>query len=76
MFIDELVKLVKCVAKEPGNRNKKHQKFQQLLTDTDAFRVNFASFEPIPFPLDPEIFIKGIVPDKVLLFKSALAPSK
>lgn len=76
IFVDELVKLVKCVAKESGNRKKKTEKFQQLLTDHDAFRINFANFEPIPFPLDPNVLIKGIIPDKVMLFKSALMPSK
>lgn len=76
VFIDELVKLVKCVAKESGNRKKKCEKFQQLLGDGDAFRINFSHFDTIPLPLDPEIYIRGIVPTKVSLFKSALMPSK
>lgn len=76
VFIEELVKLVKCVAKESGNRKKKCEKFQQLLGDSDTFRINFSSFEAIPLPLDPDIFIKGIIPMKVSLFKSALMPSK
>lgn len=76
VFIDELVKLVKCVAKESGNRKKKCEKFQQLLGDGDAFRINFSHFDAIPLPLDPEIYIRGIVPTKVSLFKSALMPSK
>lgn len=76
IFIDELVKLVKCVAKESGNRKKKCEKFQQLLSDGDAFRINFSNFDPIPLPLDPDVFIRGIIPTKVSLFKSALMPSK
>lgn len=76
VFIEELVKLVKCVAKESGNRKKKCEKFQQLLGDSDAFRINFSNFETIPLPLDPDVYIKGIVPMKVSLFKSALMPSK
>lgn len=75
-FIENLVKLVKIVAKESGNREKKTKKFQQLLSDSDEFKINFTSFEPRPLPLDPEIFIKGIVASKVSLFKSALMPSK
>lgn len=71
-----MVKLVRCVAKESGNRKKKCEKFQQLLSDTDTFRVNFVNFEPIPLPLDPNVWIKGIIPQKVSLFKSALMPSK
>lgn len=76
VFVDELVKLVKCVAKESGNRKKKCEKFQQLLADSDAFRINFSNFDAIPLPLDPDIKIRGIVPMKVSLFKSALMPSK
>jgi phosphatidylinositol 3-kinase len=75
-FIENLVKLVKIVAKESGNRQKKAEKFQQLLSDPDAFKINFANFEPRPFPLDPNVYIKGIVSQKVTLFKSALMPSK
>lgn len=76
IFVDELVKLVKIVAKESGNRKKKTEKFQQLLSDSDGFRINFSQFDCIPFPLDPEIIIRGIVPQNVSLFKSALMPSK
>lgn len=75
-FIENLVKLVKLVAKESGSIDKKTKKFQQLLTDSDEFKINFSSFEPRPLPLDPEIFIKGIVASKVSLFKSALMPAK
>ncbi|XP_002005497.2 phosphatidylinositol 3-kinase catalytic subunit type 3 [Drosophila mojavensis] len=75
-FIDELVKLVKLVAKEPGNRNKKTEKFQKLLADQVMFKVNFTNFEPIPFPLDPEIYITKIIPTRTSLFKSALMPAK
>lgn len=75
-FIENLVKLVKMVTKESGNRKKKTERFQQLLSDSDEFKINFTSFEPRPLPLDPEIFIKGIIPSKVSLFKSALMPSK
>jgi phosphatidylinositol 3-kinase len=75
-FIENLVKLVKTVAKESGNRKKKTEKFQQLLSDSDAFKINFSNFEPRPFPLDPNVYIKGVVSQKVTLFKSALMPSK
>ena len=40
-FIENLVKLVKIVTKESGNRKKKTEKFQQLLTDSDEFKINF-----------------------------------
>nr|CAD7591205.1 unnamed protein product [Timema genevievae] len=75
-FIDKLVKLVKKVARESGNRKKKTERLQALLADPEAFKMNFASFEPMPFPLDPDVHIKGIIPDKATLFKSAMMPSR
>lgn len=60
-FIDKLVKLVKTVTRESGNRKKKAERLQQLLADPEAFKINFANFEPFPFPLDPDVYIKGII---------------
>ncbi|XP_017786866.1 PREDICTED: phosphatidylinositol 3-kinase catalytic subunit type 3 isoform X2 [Nicrophorus vespilloides] len=74
-FIDKLVKLVKTVSSESGNRKKKSEKLQQLLASTDS-KFNFIKFDPMPFPLDPSVQIKGIIPSKASLFKSALMPSK
>lgn len=69
MFIDQLVALVKAVARESGNRKKKTDRLRILLADPDpAFKINFSNFEPIPFPLDPEICIKGIIPEKYVQF--------
>ncbi|XP_034949252.1 phosphatidylinositol 3-kinase catalytic subunit type 3 [Chelonus insularis] len=77
LFIDQLVALVKTVARESGNRKKKTDRLKGLLSDPEpTFKINFSNFEPIPFPLDPEICIKGIIPEKASLFKSALMPSK
>lgn len=76
MFIDKLVKLVKSVTGESVNRNKKAERLQQLLADPEAFKFSFTNFEPIPFPLDPNVLIKGIIAKKASLFKSALMPSK
>lgn len=75
-FMDKLVRLMKTVSRESANRKKKAEKLQQLLADSDAFKFNFSKFDPIPFPLDPEVTINGIVPEKASLFKSALMPSK
>lgn len=75
-LITELVELVKLVIKESGNRRKKIEKFQSLLNDSDTFKINFLNFEPRPLPLDPSIWVKGIIPHKVTLFKSALMPAK
>lgn len=74
-FIDKLVEVVKTVSRESGNLKKKTEKLQELLTDPNTFKMNFTS-DPIPFPLDPDVLIKGIIPEKASLFKSALKPSK
>lgn len=74
-FIDKLVEVVKTVSRESGNLKKKTEKLQELLADPNTFKINFAS-DPIPFPLDPDVLIKGIIPEKASLFKSALKPSK
>lgn len=71
-----LVEVVKQVSKDSGNRQKKIEKFKLLLCDADTYKINFLNFEPRPFPLDPTIWIKGIVPQKVTLFKSALMPAR
>ncbi|XP_044740514.1 phosphatidylinositol 3-kinase catalytic subunit type 3 isoform X6 [Chrysoperla carnea] len=75
-FIHNLVKLVKTVSRERGDRKKKCERLQQLLADTETFKYNFVNFDPIPFPLDPDVHIKGIIPEKASLFKSALMPSR
>ncbi|KAE8745182.1 Phosphatidylinositol 3-kinase catalytic subunit type 3 [Frankliniella occidentalis] len=76
LFIIELVKLVKMVARESGNRKKKIERLQALFVDAEAFMINFSNFEPLPFPLNPDIHIKGIVAESATLFKSALMPSR
>ncbi|KAK6643525.1 Phosphatidylinositol 3-kinase catalytic subunit type 3 [Polyplax serrata] len=75
-FIKKLVELVKVVARESGNRKKKTERLQQLLSDSETLKFNFTNFEPLLFPLDPQVLIKGIIPEKASLFKSALMPSR
>ncbi|CAL4194065.1 unnamed protein product, partial [Meganyctiphanes norvegica] len=53
-FMENLVALVKSVAKENINRVKKNEKLRSLLEDTETFNTNFACFEPLPLPLDPD----------------------
>jgi hypothetical protein len=75
-FVDRLVALVKAVARENVNRKKKIEKLQSLLADSEAFKFNFQRFDPLPFPLDPETKICGLVVDKANLFKSSLMPAR
>lgn len=66
------MQLVKIVARESGNRKRKIERLQALLTDPEACKTNFASFEPLPLPLDPEIIVKGVVPEKASLFNVSI----
>lgn len=70
------MKLVRTVGKLPGKRDYKIEKFRSLLSDSEQFKINFSNFEPIPFPLNPNIHITKIVSEKTTLFKSALMPVK
>lgn len=42
----------------------------------DVFGINFTNFQPIPFPLEPHVYIKGIVAKKATFFTSVLMPCK
>ena len=74
-FIEKLVQLMKVVARENGNRKKKIERLQSLLSDVETFKITFTPDNPLPLPLDPSIQITGIIPEKATLFKSALMPS-
>ena len=45
------------------------EKLQLVLSDEEVCKFNFASFQAFPLPLDPEVRIKGIVPESASLFK-------
>ncbi|ETE58172.1 Phosphatidylinositol 3-kinase catalytic subunit type 3, partial [Ophiophagus hannah] len=38
--------------------------------------MNLSDIEPIPLPLEPQVKIRGIIPEKATLFKSALMPAQ
>ena len=71
-FVEDLVKLMKEVAREKGDRIKKIERLRNLIKSNERF----TSFEPLPLPLDPDVRIKAIQPEKASLFKSALMPSR
>lgn len=75
-FVKMLVQLMKKVAGEKGGQAKKMEKLLNLLNESDAFKVNFSSTDPLALPLDPDVKVTGIVVEKTLLFKSALNPIK
>ncbi|CAI5787882.1 phosphatidylinositol 3-kinase catalytic subunit type 3 isoform X1 [Podarcis muralis] len=73
-FVDRLVHLMKAVQRESGNRKKKNERLQALLADNE--KMTLSDFEPIPLPLEPQVKIRGIIPEKATLFKSALMPAQ
>ena len=71
-FVEDLVRLMKEVAREKGDRIKKIERLRSLIRSNERL----TGFEALPLPLDPDVRIKGILPDKASLFKSALMPSR
>uniref|UniRef100_A0A2K6QT60 Phosphatidylinositol 3-kinase catalytic subunit type 3 n=1 Tax=Rhinopithecus roxellana TaxID=61622 RepID=A0A2K6QT60_RHIRO len=73
-FVDRLVHLMKAVQRESGNRKKKNERLQALLGDNE--KMNLSDVELIPLPLEPQVKIRGIIPETATLFKSALMPAQ
>lgn len=77
LFVDKLVLLMKMVAKENKNRLGKIEKLKECLADVDALKFNFTNLDPpLSLPLDPNIKIQGVIPQKATLFKSQLMPCR
>ena len=45
------------------------ERLQALLQDPEIFKFNFSSFDELPLPLDPNIRVLGIYPERGTLFK-------
>ncbi|XP_003741971.1 phosphatidylinositol 3-kinase catalytic subunit type 3 [Galendromus occidentalis] len=73
-FVKHLVDLMKTVAAENGNRQKKIEKLQLLLSDAENMKAMLP--ESLALPLNPKVRVKSIVAKKAELFKSALMPCK
>lgn len=42
------------------------------MQDPEVCKRNFAEFDVLPLPLDPEVKVRGIIPDKATLFKVSM----
>ncbi|CAF4327322.1 unnamed protein product, partial [Rotaria sp. Silwood2] len=75
-FVDKLVELTNIVKRVQGSAKVKEDKLRSLLLagDDSPVKFNFLNFDPIPLPLDPEIIIRRIIPEKIRIFKSAKLP--
>lgn len=52
--------LFQTVSKESGNRMRRIEKLQALLADPENAKFNFANFDQLALPLDPEVGGKRI----------------
>lgn len=76
-FVVCLVEITKDVARESGNRLKKIEKLQSILSTHDSSQLfNFSPSDPLPLPLDPNVKIVGILTKEATLFKSTTMPAK
>ena len=76
-FVENLVNLVKAVARESGNRMKKIEKLHGLLGQKDDdHKESFVKFEALQLPLDPDVKVCGVIPKQATLFKSSLMPAR
>ncbi|XP_077555495.1 phosphatidylinositol 3-kinase 59F [Haemaphysalis longicornis] len=76
IFVNHLVNIMKVVARENGNRQKKMEKLHALLLEQEPQQQLVHFPEPLPLPLDPSVRVHGLVPAKAALFKSALMPCR
>ena len=72
-LLEKLCSLTRELRSSKESRLRKIEKLQVHLADPNK---GFASFPPIPLPLDASIEICGIKPDKATMFKSNLMPLK
>ncbi|XP_070792108.1 phosphatidylinositol 3-kinase catalytic subunit type 3 [Pituophis catenifer annectens] len=70
-FVDRLVHVMKAVQRESGNRKKK---IQTLLADNE--KMNLSDLNPSLCLSNPQVKIRGIIPEKATLFKSAMMPAQ
>ncbi|CAF0788559.1 unnamed protein product [Adineta ricciae] len=75
-FMDKLVELTNNVKRVQGSAKVKEDKLRSyiLAGEDSPVKFNFLNFDPIPLPLDPEIKIRRIIPEKIRIFKSAKLP--
>lgn len=77
LFVDKLVLMMKMIAKENKNRLGKIEKLKESLADADILKFDFTALDPpLCWPLNPNIKIQGVLPEKATLFKSQLMPCR
>ncbi|KAJ3291967.1 Phosphatidylinositol (PI) 3-kinase [Borealophlyctis nickersoniae] len=70
-LIATLAKISKELRASKEARPRKIERLQALISDP---KNGLLSFPPLPLPLDAQVQVTGIVPEKASVFKSALSP--
>ena len=70
-LIEKLANLCKDIRLSKESRPKKIEQLQSFISDP---RNGLLSFPPLSLPLDPDVQVTGIVPEKAFVFKSNLSP--
>ncbi|GAM23254.1 hypothetical protein SAMD00019534_064290, partial [Acytostelium subglobosum LB1] len=71
-FVRRLSELSAELKAMPGSLAKKKDKLKSMLTDGDY--KDLSDFPPLILPLNPNIEVMGIIPEKSIIFKSAKQP--
>ena len=69
-FVAGLRNLAKEIKQSGGSRPKKIERLRAKIAGTPEF----AQFEPMPLPLDPDVFVVGMESASAHVFKSAMMP--
>ncbi|KAJ5071895.1 phosphatidylinositol 3-kinase catalytic subunit type 3 [Anaeramoeba ignava] len=74
---EELVNSLKHISEAiRTNKDPRPKKITHLRENFPKDHLDLVTFEKMPLPLDPSVFITGIVPESIYIFKSALCPLK
>uniref|UniRef100_A0A914V3R8 phosphatidylinositol 3-kinase n=2 Tax=Plectus sambesii TaxID=2011161 RepID=A0A914V3R8_9BILA len=75
LFVNQLVEIMKAVAKESGNRKKKIDFLKSRLAVHDK-SLDLSNLGGLPLPLDPSVRVQAVMADRASLFNSNLMPCK
>ncbi|PVU91535.1 hypothetical protein BB561_004352 [Smittium simulii] len=71
---DLILKLSKVAADISKSKEPRSRKVEILSNYLKDEKNELLDFSPLPHPLDPKVLVTGILPDKAMVFKSAMSP--
>ncbi|KAI9102738.1 kinase-like domain-containing protein [Phlyctochytrium arcticum] len=72
----ELVRILSDLSKLAQSKESRPKKIQQLQSAISDSKRGLLSFPPLPLPLDAQVQVTGLIPERASVFKSALSPLK